>query len=117
MAAAGVMASRALLVVCVLAAACERANPPASRAGGSSGSASSTAADVATTTARPWDDELGAVLATPSLDSGTPVLFVRDTANGADLPVELFTHDDQVSSATLRPGTTIRSCAWRAIKS
>lgn len=117
MAAAGVIASRALLVVCVLAAACERANPPASRAGSSSQSpsASATAADVTTaaTTAKPWDDELGAALATPSLDSGTPVLFVRDTANGADLPVELFTHDDRVSNATLRPGATIRSCAWR----
>lgn len=109
------MISRALLIACFVAAACERATPPASRAGNSSRSASAPGTDVtsAAATAKPWDDELGAVLATPSLDSGTPVLFVRDTANAADLPVELFTHDDQVSNATLRPGTTIRSCAWR----
>ncbi|MGH7656335.1 MAG: hypothetical protein ACREN6_16920 [Gemmatimonadaceae bacterium] len=114
MAAAG-MTPRTLFVACILATACERANPPASRTGGSPASASSSAIDVgaAAATAKPWDDELGAVVATPSLDSGTPVLFVRDTANGADLPVELFTHDDQVSSAMLRPGATIRSCAWR----
>lgn len=115
MAPAAVMISRALFIACVLAAACERAAPPASRAGGSAQPAPATAANgtAAAPAAKPWDDELGAVLATPSLDSGTPVSFVRDTANSDGLPVELFTHDDRVTNATLRPGTKIRSCAWR----
>ena len=111
------MTARALLVACVLAAACERANAPASRADSSSSpqSAAEKAADVtaASTAAKPWDDELGAVIATPSLDAGTPVSFVHDTASSAGLPVELFAHDDRVSIATLHPGSKIGSCAWR----
>jgi len=63
--------------------------------------------------AKPWDDELGALLATPSLDGGTPVLFARDTSATADSEVELFNHDDHTTRATLRPGTVIRACAWR----
>lgn len=115
MAATGVVTVRALLVACILAAACERANPPASHTSSSSRSAGATPAEVTAGAARasPWDDALGAVIATPSLDAGTPVSFVRDTANTAELPVDLFTHDAGVSNATLRPGTTIRSCAWR----
>ena len=111
------MTARAFLVACMLATACERTKKPASHANGSSSSqpATSTAAGVTTATAapKPWDDDLGAVIATPSLDAGTPVAFVRDTTSGTGLPVELFTHDDRVSSATLHPGTKIRSCAWR----
>ena len=53
------------------------------------------------------------MIATPSLDAGTPVSFVRDTAGSADLPVELFNHDDHVLKATLHPGPAIESCAWR----
>ena len=53
------------------------------------------------------------MLATPSLDGGAPVLFVRDTASNADLDVELLNHDDHTSRATLHPGSAVRSCAWR----
>jgi hypothetical protein len=108
---------RALFVASMLCAGCERTKAPAARADNASQSGvSSTAPSAAESTTampRPWDDQLGAVIATPSLDAGTPVAFVRDTTNRAPLPVELFTHDDRVSNATLRPGTTIRACAWR----
>jgi hypothetical protein len=109
------MTSRALLALVVCIAACERAKSPATNAGTSSQPVSSTSGSggATITPPKPWDDELGAVIATPSLDAGTPVSFARDTANLAGVPVELFSHDDRVTKATLRPGTPIRACAWR----
>jgi hypothetical protein len=106
----------ALLLVGVLAlVACERAKAPAagaSSASTSSASPSSTGG-VSAAAAKPWDDELGPILATPALDGGAPVLFVRDTSSSAEIEVELFTHDDHTSRAKLRPGSAIPSCAWR----
>jgi hypothetical protein len=106
------MIRRALIVVgMIVAASCERAKAPASagRATSSSGSSSGAAAGVSS---KRWDDELGALLATPSLDGGTPVLFVRDTTATAAIEVELLNHDDHATKAMLRPGAPIRSCAW-----
>jgi hypothetical protein len=111
------MMRRALPLICILAiVACERAKAPAAGAAASAqGDASSSmpGSAGAPPNAKPWDDELGAMVATPSLDSGTPVSFVRDTANNAGLPAELFNHDDHVLKAMLRPGATLKSCAWR----
>ena len=108
------MTSRVLLALLVCIAACERAKSPATGSG-TPAQASSMAAEStsAAPLPKPWDDELGAVIATPSLDAGTPVAFSRDTANGTAVPVELFSHDDHAVKATLRAGTPIRSCAWR----
>jgi hypothetical protein len=108
------MIRRALIVAgMIVAVSCERAKAPASAgratATSSTGSSSGAAAGASST---PWDDELGALLATPSLDGGTPVLFVRDTSPPASIEVELFNHDDHTTRATLRPGIAIRSCAW-----
>jgi hypothetical protein len=107
----------ALLLGCALffAAGCERSQAPATQrtARTTSGPTSSATSPAATAAARPWDDELGALLATPSLDGGTPVLFARDTSSTADREVELFNHDDHTTKATIRPGAIIRSCAWR----
>ena len=89
--------------------ACEGTKAPASAKTTSSSSSSGTVAGVAS----PWDDELGALLATQSLDGGPAVVFVRDTATTADFKVELFNHDDHTSKAVLRTGAAIRSCAWR----
>jgi len=117
MAPAEIMIRRAVAVVCMLAiGACERAKAPAAgTATSAQGDASSSMPGSAAMSpnAKPWDDELGPMVATPSLDAGTPVSFVRDTASNADLPAELFSHDDHVLKATLRPGTAINSCAWR----
>jgi hypothetical protein len=111
------MIRRALAVLCVLAiVACERTKAPApGNATAAQGDATSSmpGSMPMSPNAKPWDDELGAMIATPSLDAGTPVSFVRDTANNGDLPAELFSHDDHVLKATLRPGTAINSCAWR----
>ena len=103
-----------LLASLLGAAACERAKAPAPGMPISSSSSPPSPAGVtAVATTKPWDDELGAMLATPSLDGGAPVLFVRDTASNVDLDVELFNHDDHTSRATLHPGSAVRSCAWR----
>lgn len=111
------MMRRALALICILAAAgCERAKAPEPAAATSShpGAFPSTeATGIGTPHAKPWDEALGAVIATPSLDAGAPVSFVGDTAANGDLPAELFNHDDHVMNAMLRPGTAIGSCAWR----
>jgi hypothetical protein len=53
----------------------------------------------------PWDAILGAVVATPAMETGAPIVFTRDTAttSGA-LDVDLFNHDAQSSRATLTLG-------------
>jgi hypothetical protein len=103
------MTCRAALLACVvLVAACGRTKPPASRKPSSSRSQSATPA-----AANPWDEALGAVVATPSLDGAAPVAFLRDSAGVADLDVELLNHDDRASRGTLHPRATDRTCAWR----
>jgi hypothetical protein len=100
------------LVVCVAAiGACERAKP-ADGGATAAGAASASAESSATSSPKPWDDDLGTVIATPSLDSGTAVSFSRDSAKTA-VPVELFTHDDHTTKATLRTRSAIRACVWR----
>jgi hypothetical protein len=59
-----------------------------------------------------WDGAFGAVIATPSLESGVPILFVRDTASAADIDVELFGHDARTTRAKLHPASRMHSCAW-----
>lgn len=108
------MIRRALIVIgMVVVASCERAKTPApaAKAMSTSSSASSTGS-AAAAASKPWDDELGALLSTPSLDGGAPVLFVRDSSTTAATEVELFNHDDHTTKATLHPGSAIRSCAW-----
>jgi hypothetical protein len=103
-----------VLAVALVVSACERAKaPPSSGKATSVSSMRSPAGPASIAEAKPWDDELGVLLATPSLDGGTPVLFVRDTSAAADLEVELFSHDDHTSKATLHPGTVLRACPWR----
>lgn len=111
------MKSLALCAIAVCTAACERANPPARDHGAAlqpPAAASAAAESTASAPApKPWDDDLGSVIATPSLDAGTPVSFSSDTSNATAVPVELFSHDDHTTAAMLRAGTPIRSCAWR----
>lgn len=106
------MIRRALLIAgaILVALSCERAKSP-SPAGRTTSSASSpaTAARVAS---KPWDDALGAMLATPSLDGGVPVLFTRDTSGSSAIEVELLNHDDHITKARLQPGAALKSCAW-----
>ncbi len=103
------MIRRAIYLSCVLfVAACEGTKAPAA----AKTTASSVSAGAAAGAAKRWDDELGALLATQSLDGGPAVVFVRDTAAAADFEVELFNHDDHTSKAVLHTGAAIRSCAW-----
>ena len=108
------MIRRALVVIgIVVIVSCERAKAPAPAAKAMSTSSSvSSSGAAAASASKPWDDELGALLATPSLDGGAPVVFVRDSSAAAAIEVELFNHDDHTTKATLHPGTSIRSCAW-----
>jgi hypothetical protein len=106
------------VLACMLAAgACERAKAPAKGTPGAEPKPSpSTPSGVSSSIAAParvWDDEIGGVLATPSLDGGLPVMFAHDTANTADIEVELLSHDALKIRGTLKPGNRIRACAWR----
>lgn len=89
--------------------ACGREKAPVS--GQPSGSASSPAGGTPST-AGPWDNVLGAVIATPSIENGAAVLFVRDTGSTSDLVVELFNHEDRTTRATLSPLAHRGSCVW-----
>jgi hypothetical protein len=100
--------------VLLLAAACERAKAPAPASSAASSPASSgPAGSTRRAVTKPWDDELGPMLATPSLDGGAPVVFVRDSSATGDLEVELFNHDERTAKGTLRLGPGVRACAWR----
>jgi hypothetical protein len=58
-----------------------------------------------------WDNALGTIIATPSLDSGLPVIFVRDSTAQGDVSVELFSHDVRTVTATVHLGASTRACA------
>jgi hypothetical protein len=106
------MKRRAFLVATVLfLSSCEGTKVPATAKLESSAPLSSAGAAAVRT--RLWDDELGALLATQSLDGGAAVVFVRDTGTTADFDVELLSHDDHISKAVLHTGPAIRACAWR----
>jgi hypothetical protein len=102
---------RALAVLSTLVAfgACERSKP----AGVSEDTRVPPAHTASTANVlAAWDSALGAVIATPSVESGVPMLFVRDTASTADLDVELFSHDSGTARAKLHPTARVHSCAW-----
>jgi hypothetical protein len=99
-----------LIAGVLLAAACERAKPLATRVNIPLAPGSRSTAPAG---GRRWDNTFGAIIATPSLDTVLPVAFLRDGADTNSRDVELFSHDDRTSRATLRPGTAIRMCAWR----
>jgi hypothetical protein len=106
--------SRAVAVaVLFLGTACERAKTPAAGSVASSPESKETAASIRGAAKKTWDDALGALLATPSLDGGAPIVFVRDSSPGGDLDVELFNHDDHTTKGILHAGPAVRTCALR----
>ena len=109
------MRPRTLGAVLLCVAACDRAGSPAKDNSVSSRRAEPPPAEsvAGAPQPKPWDDDLGRVIATPSLDSGTPVSFSPDTGGTAGVAVELFSHDDHATNAILHTGTPIRACAWR----
>lgn len=78
---------------------------PAAIGESSAGAAASPAAG------QPWDDAIGPLVALPSPDGLGAALFMRDTTMTAATDVEMFTHDEQTTRATLLPGTVL-GCAW-----
>jgi hypothetical protein len=104
----------ATVALVMLLSACERANR------------SDTAQDGATTAGTPgavrspsvalgsdgrlWDDSLGAIVAMPSMETGAPLLFVRDTLLETNIEVELFTHEARTTRAIVHPQASPRLC-------
>ena len=106
-------ARASILALLLLAGACERAKAPPAGSATSAPAPGEPAESTRRAVTKPWDDELGSMLATPSLDGGAPVVFVRDSSATGDLEVELLNHDDHTMKGTLRPGPGVRACAWR----
>jgi len=101
-------------VLVLLSSACERANR--SDATQSSATTAGTAGVAGSTTVVPlsdgrlWDDSLGAVVAMPSTETGTPMLFVRDTLLDTNIEVELFTHEGRTTRAIFHPLPSTHPC-------
>lgn len=109
--------TRTRLAICVCAltlSACERGSGKgaASDAATTSGTAAPAAGATTTEPRAAWDNALGVILATPSLESGAPTVFLGDSATQGDVPAELFNHDAHTVKATLHLGAPIRGCAF-----
>ncbi|MCX5768239.1 MAG: hypothetical protein NTZ43_13545 [Gemmatimonadetes bacterium] len=72
----------------------------------------STSSAVSPMATRVWDDALGALVATPAIDGTQTLAFVRDTAAGTEMVVDLFSHDERAATGTLRVGSPIGGCSW-----
>ena len=99
-----------VLLAAVVPAACDRPRPPAPA--GSASTDSSPVSGRKGPTVVAWDAGIGPVVATPSVETGAPTLFVRDTAGTGDIEVELFSHDAQTLRARFRPGGRLHACPW-----
>lgn len=64
-----------------------------------------------------WDGELGSFVATPSIERGSPLLFSRDQSATPSLDVELFSHDERTTRATMQAGALTRGCERTAVLS
>jgi hypothetical protein len=105
------MSVRATVFLAMLfLAACDRSKSPPQA--GVANADSGPAPRRVGSTAIVWDAGIGPIVATPSVETGAPTLFVRDTAGTADIEVELFSHDAQTLRASLRPGGRIHACPW-----
>lgn len=102
------------LVLVLLLSACERANRSDSVQGsatavGATGVVGATSV-VPMSDGRQWDDSLGAVVAMPSTETGTPMLFVRDTLLDTNIEVELFTHEARTTRAIFHLQPSAHPC-------
>ena len=95
----------------VLVAACERAKPPVPGSTSTPNAAPLVADATASASRSAWDLALGAIIATPSPESGAPIIVVGDSAVQGDVPVELFSHDVHTTTATIHLGAPSRGCA------
>jgi hypothetical protein len=103
-----------LLAVCTvsLAAACERSKTPVPGTVTASGPSSAAAGSTVAAPMTVWDSGIGALVATPSLETGAPTIFLGDTTAQGDLPVELFSHDARTINATLHISARVQGCAY-----
>ncbi len=112
MAATAAMRRPAALIAVSVLICCGREKAPASGKQTASAMFQTTSTTSTTGRAAAWDSALGGVVATPSIETGAPVLFVRDTASSANLQVELFNHEGKSSRALMNLHAHTRSCAW-----
>ncbi len=96
----------------VLIAACERAKPAVPSSASTRDTAPSVAGAIARASRSAWDSALGEIIATPSLESGAPVIVVGDSTAQGDVPVELFNHDVHTVNATVHLGARAGGCAY-----
>ena len=114
MVAARTMKNTAVVIgaLTVLIAGCERTKPAGPGPASTTDAAPQVAGSPASPAASAWDNRLGAIIATPSLESGAPVIVTGDSTAQGDVPVELFSHDGRTMLATIHLDARARGCAF-----
>ena len=111
----GLRAGRTLSFVLVLLLGCGKDQQTAGNIGGTPSVASAAASGGVAPAMLAWDDELGGLVATPSLERGSPLLFSRESGTTSDREVELFSHDAQTERAVFQVGSPTRGCERNAV--
>ena len=109
----GPQVNRSLTLICALMTlgACERSK---TRAVESEKRSPSVPAQDDSHNLAKWDDAMGTVIATPSVEDGAPLLVSSDTTNSnAGVEVDLFSHDAQTVRARLHSGARTKLCMWQ----
>lgn len=104
----------ATVALVMLLSACERANrsdtaQDGATTAGTAGAVRSPSVALGSD-GRLWDDSLGAIVAMPSMETGAPLLFVRDTLLETNIEVELFTHEARTTRAIFHTQASPRPC-------
>lgn len=99
------------LFVVLIVVACEKQPPPPGLPRELPGVTSTSTSRPLTET--PWDDSLGAMIATAAVETGLPVVYMSDSTRVGTVHAELFGHDTQVVHAAFQVEARASDCAWK----
>jgi hypothetical protein len=104
---------RGAAVLALLAAACEKQPPPP--ASGAGFPATRSAVSSSRSVERMWDNSLGSIIATVSVENGLPIVYVSDSMRVGTMEAELFSHDTQVVQAVFEVKESLGGCGWKKV--
>jgi len=102
-------------IASILLVGCSKEKPSAGSHGENRTGVSPAPGAVLSAAITTWDGELGNVVATPSLERSSPLLFTRDSVPTAAREVELFSHDARTAHALMQVGSTTKGCERNAV--
>lgn len=102
---------RGAAILALLAIACERQPPPPATRVGSPAIRSTVSSTRAVE--RMWDNSLGSMIATVSVENGLPIVYVSDSMRVGTMDAELFSHDTQVLQAVFELKERLGGCGWQ----